>query len=86
MTSKKEQSRWDLSLSCGRPFGAEGSTARTVKALGLENTVRGKGGNQYRWLQGDKNHYCLPLRFSYTRSYRGCGEPDRKRTEKLTVS
>ena len=51
VTSKKEQSRWDLrwdlSLSRGRPFGYDEMAARTVKALGLENTVRGKGGNQY---------------------------------------
>ena len=47
VTSKKEQSRRDLSHSRGRPFGDDGLAARTVKALGPENTVRGKGGNQY---------------------------------------
>ena len=51
VTSKKEQSRWEMSwevsLSRSQPFGDDGWTAQTVKALGLEHTVRGEGENQY---------------------------------------
>ncbi len=46
VTSRKEQSRWELSLLRSRPFGDDAWTARTVKKLGLEHTVRGEGGNQ----------------------------------------
>jgi putative transposase len=45
--TKKEQSRWELSLSRSRPFGDDVWTAQTVKALGLQHTVRGEGGDQY---------------------------------------
>ena len=47
LDAPKEPSRWELSLSRGRPFGDDGWTAQMVKALGLEHTVRGEGGNQY---------------------------------------
>ena len=45
--TKKDQSRWELSLSRSRPFGDDGWTAQTVKKLELEHTVRGEGGDQY---------------------------------------
>lgn len=48
VTTKKEQSRWELSLSRSRPFGDDGWTAQTVKKLELEHTVRGEGGEQYK--------------------------------------
>ena len=47
VATKKEQSRWELSISRSQPFGDDGWTAHAVKLLGLEHTVRGEGGNQY---------------------------------------
>ena len=47
VTTKKEQSRWELSLSRSRPFGDDLWTNQTVKKLELEHTVRGEGGDQY---------------------------------------
>ena len=47
VATKKQQSRWELSLSRSQPFGDDDWTAHAVKLLGLEHTVRGEGGNQY---------------------------------------
>ena len=44
VVTAKEKSRWELSLARSRPFGDDEWTARTVKEMGLEHTVRGEGG------------------------------------------
>lgn len=44
--SRKELSRWHLSLSRSRPFDDDAWTVQTVKTLHLEHTVRGEGGDQ----------------------------------------
>jgi putative transposase len=40
----REQSRWELSLVRGRPFGDDAWTARAARRLGLQHTIRDEGG------------------------------------------
>jgi putative transposase len=44
VVTEKQKIRWELSLARSRPFGDDPWTARTVRRMGLEHTVRGEGG------------------------------------------